>query len=241
MEKAPIIYFFSGVSGSLGGADAWLGKLPEDYRGKFAGERERRDGIGPGKEQGLLISAFAGHTVEYNREIYDWKQIGAGVWIGIIRNHTSNMFAKADLYGRLPADGYPVLLGDGQRYVIPVALADTPNYNIPWREGLDDAGGIIREVAPEYRAVCAAARVMFDAMTADGEFVMDEERLRLACANAVSVNYRLDLRECLALGLFTSETYMAIVEAILDMPGIRELLKKKAEDTVSTGYGETDG
>jgi hypothetical protein len=65
-----------------------------------------------------------------------------------------------------------------------VALADAPNYAIPWREGLDDEGRLTREVAPEYRDLCRVARGLWEAMEQNGRLVQEEDDIRRACATA---------------------------------------------------------
>jgi len=240
MDKAPIIYLFPGLSGGLGKTQ-FMKQLPAGYADKFKHESEHRDGPGPGNQNGLFVSRFQGHDIAYDTENYNWKQVG-DCWIGVLKNYTPDMFAKASDSGRHPAAGYPVELGDGNQYVIPVALADAPNFDIPWRETLDGEGNITRETDDYYAAVCAAADKIYEAIIngQDGVFTMDEDELRDALANAIAVNYKLDKQECLVLGLFTSETYMAIAGAIVDLPGIRELAKKKAPNEQDTNSGETD-
>ena len=84
------------------------------------------------------------------------------------------------------------------------------------------------------------AQRLFDHVTDEDAFAMDEDKLRQACACAIAVNYRLDLNECLALGMFSYEGYQAIVRAVLDFDSIDELLKKKATEACSPECGEPD-
>jgi hypothetical protein len=80
-------------------------------------------------------------------------------------------------------------------------------------------------------------------MTGDGRLNIDEGDLRAACVTALQVNYRLDLEDCLVLGLFSSESYRDICRAILDMPELESMLKKKraAESATTSGDAACSG
>lgn len=242
MKPATILYWFplDRSRPGIGWGDGWKTAIPENWLAKFARNTRVTNTSGPDpSRRGVLISTEENVLVTYDPQSQTWRKIGP-CWIGIRSDYTSESLAKTDHTGAMPAGGYPVTLGDGRTYIIPVALADTPHYQIPWRETLDTAGRIIRDVDPRYESLCRAAAILWDHVSTDAQFSMPEDDLRIACATAISVNYRLDLTECLALGLFTSESYQAIVAAILDVPGMEDLLKKKRPDTPDTACGVMD-
>lgn len=224
MRPAAILYYFPGRGNrSLGLFGNALGDVPEAMRPRFQSNTKLANTSGPDGGRGLLITWQENVLVTFDRQKQTWRKCG-DYWLGVRNDYISEELAKECP----PSEGYAVTLGDGRRYVIPVALADAPNFAVPWRETLDPDGRLTREVSPEYAAVCRAADGLWKHISEDGDLDLDEDSLREACANAIAVNYRLDLHDCLALGLFTSETYRAMVRAILDMPGMEELLKKKA-------------
>jgi hypothetical protein len=228
VKPAPLIYFFPkpDARGLRNLFSAAATEIPDQYAAKFARRTMVPQATGPEDHRGLLVTAFEDVLVSYDPATQDWRQVGPDVWAGVAKQYEPAQFAKPLPNGRLPASGYTVRLGDGRDWVIPVALADAPNFDMPWRETLGPDGGIVREPDPEYAAVCRAAEIMWENVSDDAVFSMGEDDLRTACATALSVNYRLDLQDCLALGLFTSESYRAIVGAVLDLPALDELVKK---------------
>jgi len=242
MEPAAILYYFPRVpkqgAGSMFAAN--LNWIPEDLRPRFRTRTVRQPARGPDNKTGCLITWQEHVKVEYGPQRQSWRKCGA-YWIGARKGYEPAEFAKFDAKGNIVAPGYSILLGDGREYIVPVALADMPNCRIPWRETLSPTGDLVRETDPAYREVCAVAQELYDHITEDDAFQMDEDRLRRACAVAVSVNYNLTLTECLALGLFTSESYQRIIGAILDLPAVTDILKKKAAEAMSTDSGEADG
>lgn len=241
MKQAALLYWFPQANaGPLTLGDSGLAAVPEHLRPRFATHTKVDGSAGPDpSRRGLLITCEEGVAIAYDRTAYTWRRVGAH-WAGIRNDYASADFARHFPDGRLNTPGYDVVLGDGRRWRIPVALADAPHYAIPWRETLDDDGRLLRQPDPHYAQVCQAAGILYRHISADGEFRMDEDQLRLACANAIAVNYRLDLDEILLLGLLTSESYRAIVGAILDLSALEDLASKKAPGEPGIGSGAPD-
>ena len=233
MNPATILYYFPGKAGGGWFSDA-MRAVPERMRARFATHTRQDGSPGPDGGRGLLLTWQENVILRYDKATQRWQRCGDH-WCGVRTDYQADEFAKDSP----PAEGYPVLLGDGRRWVIPVALADAPNYAIPWREGLDNDGNLVRAVDPAYAAVCRVARSLWEqTMAQDGKLRMEDDDLRQACATALAVNYRVDLDDCLFLGLFTSESYAAIVRALLDMPALEEMVrdpKARAGSSASSG------
>lgn len=222
MNPATILYYIPKASGGDLFGGGGLKAVPERLRKRFADGHTRLDGsAGPDGGRGMLVTWQPHVLLSYDRTTQRWQKCGDH-WRGIRTDYTPAEFAKPDP----PSNGYSVLLGDGRRWIVPVAWADAPNYSIPWREGLDADGRLVRETDPQYRAVCEVAGRLWEHLNGDGTLQMEDADLRAACATALAVNYRLDLEDCLFLGLFTSESYTAIIRAILDMPALEEMLHR---------------
>lgn len=239
MKPADILYWFpQETQGPMTLGSTSLAAVPERLRSKFGTHTMVAGSQGPDpSRRGLLITWQEAVQVTYQTGTHAWRRVG-DYWVGIRQGYAPDDFARRLPDGTLPASGYDVILGDGQRWRVPVALADAPNYAIPWRETLDDEGRLIREPDRRFERVCRAASILYDHMTGDGILAMPEHDLRLACANALAVNYRLDLDDILLLGLLTSESYRVIVGAILDLPSMQEILRGKkagAESGISSG------
>ena len=242
MKPATIIYWFpQNHAGPMTLGDSGLTAIPEAMRPRFALGNTRVDNAaGPdSSRRGLLVTWQEDVLVFFDGDAYAWRRCGT-YWVGVRKEYTPEDLARPVGDGRAVAEGYDVLLGDGKRWRIPVALADAPHYGIPWRETLDADGSLVREPDPHYTAVCRAAGILYDHIDRGGLFAMREAELRLACANALQVNYRIDLQECLILGLFTSESYRAIVAAILDLDALEELARKKAAEGPGIASGALD-
>jgi hypothetical protein len=218
MIPATILYYLPGKAAG-GFTAAALGSIPERLRGRFATHTRQDSSPGPDGGRGLLITWQENVLVSFDAKAQRWQRCGDH-WRGVRNDYQAAEFAK----DAPPSEGYPVRLGDGRAWVIPVALADAPNYAIPWREGLDDEGRLVRAVDPAYADVCRVARGLWERMENTGRLQMDDDDLRRACATAIAVNYRLDLDDCLFLGLFSSESYTSIARALLDMPALEEML-----------------
>ena len=233
INPATILYYFPGRQGG-GFLTSALKGIPERLLGRFVTHTRQDGSPGPDGGRGLLVTWQESVLVQYAPATQRWQRCGDH-WRGVRTDYRADEFAK----NFAPAEGYPVLLGDGRRWVIPVALADAPNYAIPWREGLDDDGQLVRAVDPQYAAVCRVARVLWEHVLANnGQNQMDDADLRQACAIALAVNYRVDLDDCLFLGLFTSESYRGIERAILDLPALEEMIrdpKARAGLSVTSG------
>lgn len=237
MNPASILYFFPDQPPT--GLASWAEHLPAPFNQRFRSGGQKRDNVlGPGGKRGALASWQNNALIEYEPDQQDWKKIGPATWIGIRRTYQPEDFARPNLDSALSV--YTVPLGDGKRWRIPVALADAPNFSMPWREEFDESGAIVRRTDPAYNAICRAADQLWDHVSGEGAFQMDEDELRRALAQAIAVNYTIDLTECVALGLFTSDSYPLIVNAILDFPNIDRIVSGKARGPSDTGSGGRD-
>ena len=239
MTHAPILYYFPTGGSPMDLSPLPLEAIPEALRPKFHRNSRVSNTPGPDNLRGLLITWCTDVLVQYLPAIQTWRRIG-DYWCGLRNDYTAAEFARTDCHGRLPAGGYSVTLGDGRDYIIPVALLSAPNFELPYQDTLDEDGRPVRRLDPKFATICQAASQLWDHVSTEATFEMDDEALRLACANALAVNYNLDLTDCLALGLFTTESYRSIVEAILDIPALDAMIKKKAPVASSTASGVTD-
>lgn len=232
MIPSALLYYFPGRQGG-GFFRAALSGVPDRMQARFLTHTRQDGSPGPDGGRGLLVTWQEGVLLQYAPASQRWQRCGDH-WRGVRTDYQPEELAKASP----PSQGYSILLGDGRRWVIPVALADAPNYDIPWSERLDNDGRLTRAVSPEYADVCRVARTLWERMEQNGRLHMEDDDLRRASTIALSVNYRLDLDDCLFLGLFTSESYIAIARALLDLPALEEMLRSpKAPAAPSASSG----
>lgn len=223
MKLADIIYFFPGKT------------LTGDLSKKFP--TKTYPATGPNGTTGGTLAARRGDVVlNWTDQTHTWREID-GVWIGVSKTGVQNeQFIRKERL--VNASGYNVTLGDDQSWLIPVALIGSPNFSLPWRDMLDEKGNNIRETDPKYSEISNFADAIWQSLDDNGDLEMDDQTVRNICISAITVFYDLTSVEVYALGLLTQNAYQAILEAIIDRPGWRDLaLKKKAEDNLNANGG----
>lgn len=179
-----------------------------------------------------------------------WRQYpGREHWVGI---ETEPPTTPAQLLRPEALAGHQVTLGDGRQWVVPLARAvsgeaDAPLFRcaLPHQLDLDDSGGwTVGAVASRHAGLWQLACDYFDARAAaelqSDNALMEFDELHDAATQVLQTNYRIDKLEAVLLGLFTGGAAVAVLEALIDMPGLAELIKKKQADTTSGQGGDSD-
>lgn len=156
--------------------------------------------------------------------------------------------------------GHPVVLADGQSWLIPVARAFSEQNgkvgfveNLPQCVGVDEKGNWTRDgVKPQFAALWELATKWWDQVvavlqdtdlpdTGTVEISFEFAGRNDAALLALSTNYAIGKTETAMLGLFDDQCSGLILSALIDMPSINLYLKKKldaAEPAISpTGDG----
>ena len=235
---APLLYFFPEAG--------HVKEIPAKFAPRFAKcVASRKTNKGPGGGWGLLASPFPSTVPDYDERAQRWQQV-AGVWLGIRGGYEPEHFLVESPDQKTWT--YSVELGDGKRWLIPVAMLDAPNYSLsePF-ETLDEAGRWKWETLPppRYAELTAIAAKIWAAVDPDGHFEMEEDEVRSACLAALAVNYDLTPLEISALRLLTPTAYGGILHALIDTEGKREIVeqlegKKKLLEAAATSSGAPD-
>jgi len=229
----------------------------------YAFER-RRDTTGPrftatpvrngpdGKEGVVLADSPSVPRIGYFQDEQTWRQIpGTEAWVGMFANDRPK---PDDLARREPLPGHPVVLGDGQTWIVPAARnASAVDGQVLFLEAIpraldldDDGKWIPGEPLERYRPLWEAVTKYLAVLT---EVVADEtdEAFRFEIddqgpIDALAVNYRLGRAECVLLGLLTwgGPYFRLILEAVIDLPGFEAIKKKQDLDTESSELGRVD-
>ena len=193
--------------------------------------------------------------VGYFPDNQEWhKAPGGEYWLGI---DTHKRPGPDDLVREKTIPGHAVCLGDGQQWIVPIARQVVSGSVLP-QQGVLNADGEWELVAlPEYAALWAdASRVWktivvnygWEERTEDHRDFTIEELFDLAC-RVLTTNYYLNRFAISALGLLRTDNAELVSEAVVDIPGLIELLKAEAEskkkspvtsDTGNTDSGEQD-
>ena len=203
---------------------------------------------GPEGKAGVVVcGAASAAKVGFYPDSQTWQRIpglAAGPGPGVdafVGRDTAAAVEPAELLRPDATDGHEVQLGDGQRWLVPVALAVAEDQGqvvrftpLPRRMELDAEGKFTPgDPLPVYDALWAVAeaylKVIADAVAAAAEgqpvqLTIDDDW----ALDALAVNYRLGRAEIVVLGLLTwgGPVVENILNAVIDMPGMARLKKK---------------
>lgn len=209
---------------------------------------------GPGKRSGCMIRAGSSPVAEaqYSPDDQDWIECDGGkFWLGCEK---SSRPGPDDLIRVDDCGGYSVLLGDGNRWNIPVARMDPDGEDLSTLDksiGMDRDGRLTMKPMSRYDALIDYASTAWDMFVHnhDAEAVeapiADEAFKFDAAVSALSSNYHVTKWEVSLLRLITLSSQVHILSAICDWPTymrrVSERQKKTASDSMSDGSSTADG
>lgn len=193
--------------------------IPEELQERLKKCAKRGPAKGPGNQKGTLVCPHDVKMLEYDKKGQIWTKI-KNYYIGYAKD-----FKPVDFQREHIRPGYPVILGDGREWQIPIALADSPNFSFPQYETILENGSWGWKVQEKYEFICEVAKKLYESVDDGYNFSLDDEILRRACCAVIDVNYNLTDIECGVLKLLTHEAYQGIVSAVLDGPGFLNMLK----------------
>jgi hypothetical protein len=163
---------------------------------------------GPGNVSGSLVMALPTGAEEhegkcaYLPEQQTWMQ-APGYWIGAYRDA---MPRPEDLERPEQVTGYPMPLGDGQMWMIPLAAGERRQLPTRMRWGVD--GKWVSEIVPELEAFSGAVEAVAQQVYTTGRIVLPESEQAELAVRALAVNYRIGPAEAAMLDLFNPATSM---------------------------------
>lgn len=175
-------------------------------------------GRGPADKPGCLLcyqttaSQIPRRWGYYPRE-QTWTAVGDGslLWIGV---DTAEPPKPEEMARKKQYDGYSVLLGDGNRWNVPIIRAPDDSTSLPRDMVWDATGRLIEPIKPLYQAywneTAETCRWVFD-----GEQPDYGRALELA-VRALSINYRFGRSEQNVLRIIDSETLSGVLVATVD-------------------------
>ncbi len=242
MQLAPLIYHFTVPS---------VNDIPEKWQNRFSLNKIHGQGPRHDKTPGIFVApcSSANFYVASEPANQKWHPVDKknNVYLAIRSNPPVK---PEELLLPNAAGGIPTLLGDNREWLIPAAKLDGPNFTLPRYHAPDAEGAWKWHVDEKYRFLTEIAEELWDKVDDSGEFRHDdEERLRAACATALSVNYNITAAEAGLMKLFAESArgsaYFGIVRAIVDFPGQLEIMqhildKKKPSAECATRSGGPD-
>jgi hypothetical protein len=149
-----------------------------------------------------------------------WTPIGDGslCWIGI---DTDSPPTPDDLRRRKEHAGYPIELGDGKEYMIPVIRRPDGSTGLPTDMYLDAAGNLCEPIKSAYEAYWeASAEVCKWFMGRMSLADLDHIKALKLAVEALGINYRYSMQEQNVLRLIDKENYLSVLSFSIDLPRV---------------------
>lgn len=201
-------------------------------------------GAAPGGSGGAIIFDPARTPRNgYQPTLQTWqKHESAGYWVGMWKDDKPGPDA---LEKAKPLPGTPVELGDGKQWIVPQARYwasdDNPDawpywlHRLPRRVLFDTSGKDIALQAPSVEEAYAElwalsemdVRIRYGEASEADKAELSGVRLFLNALRILSFNYCLGPVEANLLGLFTTESWQAIFDALNDAETWRGFIEKK--------------
>ena len=210
--------------------------------------------VGPSGKSGHMIRTGQAsvETPAYKPDTQSWLECDGGkFWVGCDNDARPG---PDDLLRPDDCGGYPVLLGDGNRWSIPVARMDPDGEDLSTLDksiSMDRDGKLTMRPMPKYNVLidyASTAWDMFmhnfdesaaDAPVADENFKFDASVVALAC------NYAVTKWEVSLLLLVSVSSQIHILLSICDWPTylrrVEEGQKKTGPDSIPAGSSTPDG
>ena len=216
---------------------------------------------GPDGAAGLILATDGeGVVADYEPDRQTWTEIPAtlhahhdgAVYLGLPKDPTERPGPAELLRNRNETvDGYPVTLGDGNEWTVPLARVFPAGTRLPESLGIGPDGAVVRAILPKYIAASRDAERIFDCIRDDYGIlpddvdrpapIEDDEAFHLAAA-ALAINYRIGPVEASALGLLTTNNTSTVLMAFCDMPGFLNAREADAKKNAGPAAGvETSG
>jgi len=193
---------------------------------------------GPGDASGVVVAASATEPRRfgYYHDVQTWTQWQDGLWIGVDRTDrpTPDDLARPERIA-----GYPVPLGDGHTWTVPILRRQDDSTCLPSDMVPTADGRVLTPVKSRYRDLWEASAddVAFcfadEGPSSEKQFAKENMPEMLArCVRILGVNYRFGLIEQSILGVVDTSNWYTILACSVDVPLYQsvEAAQKKSGD-----------
>lgn len=241
----PILYYLPGIA-KKDHIPETIDRLHDASRGPL---KMRLCNPGPDGGKGLLVSIHAGECVRYEPSIQRWDRRN-GFWIGCEKDVQPSQLLRESIPGE------PVVLADGNEWVIPIANPMFETCTLDQWMKIDENGAWVREVADEFQELSRLALEIAEHIGGslrDGEmrFPYSDQETWDILARIIAVNYDLDLDEISILRLLNDASLWQIAYTFCDVGSLRNMFALGVEsdaenpidvppDSNGTSSGGTD-
>jgi hypothetical protein len=158
-------------------------------------------------------------AVGYWPDKQDWfrfldNEQAATTWLGIVKGHAPR---PEDLSRDEGCDlNIGIVLGDGNRWYLPVARPASLAKTLPRCFGLGRDGAGTTEVMPAYSHIEELGETLFERVRSGGGIGMSDEEMVREASACLGVNYRVSETECRALRLWDRKTLQVALLSLID-------------------------
>jgi len=198
--------------------------------------RETVRGPGPDGRGGIVAAAGAADGLGFYPDRQEWTPIPgrSGVYIGLPTDEPPP--GPADLARGETIAGYPIELGDGNTWIVPVGRMFPEGTQLPQALAIGPDGALVRDILPAFAVAGRLADRIWNAIRTQYELLDDGEKpteiddleaFEMAVA-IVALNYRVAVAEASALRILTTANVRDVLGAFVDWPAWTEAVKKNA-------------
>lgn len=230
------------------------------------GLQSRGCSTGPGAAAGIVVAdrdRVPTRRVGFFPAQQIWRRVPGqeGAWVGVTDQSRPG---PVDLARKKMLDGHEVELGDGNRWLVPVAMAWSSSPiracgRLPCVMDLDaDGSWVYGDVEATYCDLWRLAQEWTDTKGRVADYIhthgtsegLDDPHLYndwvyARSVEILAVNYVIDQTEAALLGLFVTDRKWLLLDTLIDDQGLKEIIdaattevvEKKTDDTPATTPG----
>ncbi|MBL4701954.1 MAG: hypothetical protein JKX85_11920 [Phycisphaeraceae bacterium] len=203
---------------------------------------------GPDGGNGVVTPGIGVEDARYLKDTQTWRKY-KGVWVGYNNDEKPG---PSDLIRKDALDGYEVVLGDQNQWVVPLARSlsesDGPasfSCYLPTKIDLDEdgkwiEGATIKKYEHLWPIACGFWDKIRGAVIEDGKIAFDFSGETEFAIIALQANYRIGPMEAVLLELLDAGTAVEILKAMVDWPTFVSW-QKKMLDSGAAGIASSDG
>lgn len=225
--------------------EAGLMNIFEDIKPNFS---QRYTAQGPGEKDCTLLCIGNDATQLYFKPAeQDWQQsLNERYYIGFYKN---NKPTERELRREIQLEGHDVKLGDGEKWLIPVAREFPVGIVLPQSLMLGKNGEVISGgILPQYAQFGMKAEKVWEEFKVGISQAKQKDEMKLTLSegmefaiDALAFNYYVGTEEVNLLELITSQNLQEIIEAVIDMPAVLEAMKQWQSKKNETDSQPNDG
>lgn len=184
--------------------------------------------VGPDKLGGLMLHCGTPADCHYKPAVQTWRIANSGLfYIGF---YNESPPTAAELAHKTQIEGNSIELGDSDLWLIPLARIFPVGTKLPQSLVLGSKGEVVKEILPQFAKFSAKCEKFWRdfqigvGLISGQPEMLESEAIELA-AEAIGLNYKINIDGINALKLFTTQNIAEILALIVDAPTVMKNLK----------------